>query len=260
MKTQMYQIEFITNAHIGSGGTNFDIIDNQVQKDSITNLAIIHSSSLKGALREHFKESNFVEFIFGSDNKSSDAKQGSCIFFEAFMLTRPVRSNNKVYFNVTAPFILKMFIDYLKEFKLDYQEVEDFYNKIKDVKEGYIFENLENTYLEDIKAEYKNINIPTILGEDVAILSDKNFKNLALPVIARNNLENGKSQNLWYEEIIPKKSKFIFFIAKPDENELDEADKEKLTKFLQRIDKDRVVQFGANKTIGFGFANVKAIK
>jgi CRISPR-associated protein Cmr4 len=90
------------------------------------------------------------------------------------------------------------------------------------------------------------------------ILPDEEFKKLSLPVIARNHLENGKSKNLWYEEIVPKFSKFIFFISKPNE-ELDKIDKKNLEKFLNRLDKEDIYQFGANKTIGMGFAKVKRI-
>ena len=54
MKTELYKITTLSNLHVGSGDINFDVIDNQVQRDSITNLPNINSSSLKGAFREHF--------------------------------------------------------------------------------------------------------------------------------------------------------------------------------------------------------------
>ena len=82
MVINMYKLQNITNMHVGSGGVNYDIIDNQVQKDEITNLPIIHASSLKGALREHFKKrgNNFIEFIFGSspsDEKNEEKENES---------------------------------------------------------------------------------------------------------------------------------------------------------------------------------------
>jgi len=59
MNIDLYIIEALTNIHVGSGDINFDIIDNQVQKDAITGYPVIHSSSFKGALREHFRDKNY---------------------------------------------------------------------------------------------------------------------------------------------------------------------------------------------------------
>ena len=51
-----YIIKTKTNLHAGSGDTNFGIVDNQVQRDTISNIPVINSSSLKGAIRDHFKD------------------------------------------------------------------------------------------------------------------------------------------------------------------------------------------------------------
>ena len=55
-KNEAYIIRTKTNLHAGSGDTNFGIVDKQVQRDSISNLPIINSSSLKGAIRDHFSD------------------------------------------------------------------------------------------------------------------------------------------------------------------------------------------------------------
>jgi CRISPR-associated protein Cmr4 len=268
MVIEMYKLQNITNLHVGSGNINYEIIDNQVQKEPITNLPIIHASSLKGALREHFKNKDpeLVEFIFGSspdkDDKKNNRASGALIFFEAFMLTRPVRSNVKPYFNVTSPFIIKRLIDYLEEFViLDdlKKELKKFYEKIKDV-DAVIFEDIEDVYLEDYKAKYlKDTEIPSIFPENLAIISYENFKNLSLPVIARNRLENGESKNLWYEEIVPKYSNFIFFIGRDDNEYIDEEDKPKIQQFLDSFESERLYQIGANKTIGFGICKIQKV-
>ena len=87
MKTDLYLINTLTSLHVGSGDINFDIIDNQVQKDEISKNPIIHSSSLKGALREHFESrgDSFVNYIFGGDNikvyiSTSNMKTCECIY------------------------------------------------------------------------------------------------------------------------------------------------------------------------------------
>ncbi len=35
MKTELYKITTLSNLHVGSGDINFDVIDNQVQRDAI---------------------------------------------------------------------------------------------------------------------------------------------------------------------------------------------------------------------------------
>ncbi|QCI28745.1 type III-B CRISPR module RAMP protein Cmr4 [Caminibacter pacificus] len=285
MVVDMYKLQNITNMHVGSGGVNYDIIENQVQKDVVTNLPIIYASSLKGALREHFENKhrgdNFIEFIFGSSpgdeknneeenehkkEKKDEKKQtipGSLVFFEAFMLTRPVRSNVKPYFNVTSPFIIEKLINYLEEFAILeslQEELKTFYNEIRDV-EAVIFENIDDVYLEDYKAEYKQISkIPSIFPENLAILSYENFKNLSLPVVARNRLENGESKNLWYEEIVPKYSNFIFFIGRDNDEYIDKDDKPKIEQFFRSFESEKLYQIGANKTIGFGICKIEKVE
>jgi len=270
MKIDVYKIKLLTNAHIGSGGTNIDIVDNVVQKDPVSSLPVIFSSSLKGAFREYCEnipfddenhKKNFITYIFGSDNKESDSKQGKFIFFEAFMLTRPVRSDKIPYFNATSPFIVKKFLDYSKEFNILenlQNKLETFYKQIKDIKE-VINTKFDNVLIEDYEAKKKNLQIPSIFGENIAIFPDEVFKELSLPFVARNNLENGKSQNLWYEEIVPKFSNYIFFIGKP--SNLNETDKNKIEKFEKIFDKENeIIQLGANKTIGYGFAKIERLK
>ena len=53
---QCFKITAKTNMHVGSGDTNYGIIDKLVQRDVLSNLPMIHSSSLKGALREFFAQ------------------------------------------------------------------------------------------------------------------------------------------------------------------------------------------------------------
>ena len=193
MKTDLYLITTLTNLHVGSGDINFDIIDNQVQKDEITNYPIIHSSSLKGALREHFesKGESFINYIFGGDGVK-DESAGAYSFYEAKLLTRPVRSNVKPYFNATTPQILKDLIELIELLRVEtsfLKELKSFYEKIKNTKKVIVLTNEQNVILEDIKATTRSdlkINLPFL--KDLAIFPHKEFKNLELPVIARNKI------------------------------------------------------------------------
>jgi CRISPR-associated protein Cmr4 len=274
-ETNLFLIKCITNLHVGSGEMNFSIVDNEVQKDPITEIPMIHSSSLKGALREFFTKDmnkgdcNMVTYIFGpkadSDNKS---KEGNYKFFEAHLLARPVRSNKKPYFMATCPSIIKNFLSKLDIFKIKLND--DIKNGLEELKNGLgnhkavIFENLNDVILEDTQAIYVNNTtiskeIKNLLGENIAILSDDEFKKLTLPVIARNKLDNGESKNLWYEEIVPRESVFYFFITRPTNLDKDD-EKEKINGFENNFYdsfKDNLVQFGANKSIGYGFCKVE---
>ena len=252
----IYTIKTITNLHVGSGDINFDIIDNQVQKDN-SKLPIIHGSSLKGALREHFenkwgKNNEKINHIFG---KEGDDGAGNYSFFEATILTLPLRSNVKPYFNVISPLILQKFIENLKLFDTNNQhlkELENFYNQIKNFKEDVIiFENINtDVYLEDYKAVVKqHIQFPSLF-KNLAIVSDEIFLAIELPTIARNALDdNGKSKNLWYEEIVPKEALFYTTIIKND------TYKEEFDKVLT----NDIIQIGANKSIGYGFCRFQRV-
>jgi len=251
---EFYIIKNITNMHVGSGDINFDIVDNQVQKEG--KLPIIHSSSLKGALREHFeKKSNFIKEIFGDEDNP-----GSYIFFESRLLTRPVRSNKRPYFNAASPEVIKELIDMLEV--LDVYEdlkksLENFYNQIKDIKEiTLINSDFNEAVLEDEIAKNKTINIDENIKKlglsNLAIYPFEKFQELELPVIARNKIDdNGKSENLWYEEIVPRGSSFYTFIIKSSN---EEANKE-FDELLKEV-----IQIGANKSIGYGFCEFKRIE
>ena len=49
-------LECITNMHVGNGDVNYNIIDNEVERDPVNHYPTIHSSGVKGALREYFEK------------------------------------------------------------------------------------------------------------------------------------------------------------------------------------------------------------
>ena len=267
MKRELYTITTLSNLHVGSGDINFDVIDNQVQRDPITTLPTIHSSSLKGAFREAFREGQATSYIFGPDNGDNDSHQtGAFHFFEASLLSRPVRSNKKPYFSATSVGVLTAFLELLEDFEIAFDEaLKGELLKLSQERvingKPLIFENLKGVILEDFEATTSSLDVSALnefLGENIALFSDEDFKALDLPVLARNYLVNGESKNLWYEEVVPKKSKFYFVIAKP--TNLDDADKkEKLEKFEKQFDGMKTVQFGANKSIGYGYSKVQKV-
>lgn len=272
MKTELYKIHTLSNLHVGSGDINFDVIDNQVQRDAISNLPNINSSSLKGAFREAFSvkgenPSLMVKYIFGGTNDEDSHAGGAYSFFEAQLLTRPVRSNVKSYFNATSPAVIKNFLETLDNFDIKFDEtIKSELKKFSLLKpqknKPIIFENLTNAILEDDEAVSDNFDISKIkefLGFDLALFDDSDFTALSLPVLARNYLVDGVSKNLWYEEVVPKKTQFFFCIVKP--TNIDEKDKkQKIDGFENRFNKEgSKIQIGANKSIGYGFTKVTKV-
>ena len=270
MNIQLYTIKNLTNLHVGDSGGNFNIVDNQVQKDPKTNIPVIHSSSLKGAFREHFTQQgsgkNFIEYIFGPDNTDNNShKTGAYSFFEASMLSMPVRSNKHLYYHATTKEIVQKFYEELKNFDISIET--NFLDQISSIKpednKPVVLDGETAIKIEDFQ-ETKTANIKLddtakeLFGERVVLFSENDFKSLDLPVFARNHLENGVSKNLWYEEAVPKDSRFYFFIAKP--SNIYKDDKKDLENYEKRFEENiNTLQIGANKSIGYGFCQIKRI-
>ncbi|ABR54021.1 CRISPR-associated RAMP protein, Cmr4 family [Methanococcus vannielii SB] len=264
VKKELYIIEAITNMHVGSGDANFGIIDKTVQRDVLTGFPAIYSSSLKGSLRDYFVglksektgiNDLIIDHIFGKEgNNENGSIQGKYKFFEAKLLGLPVRSNKRPYLIATCPQILNDFLESAKIFASELSnEISDL--GTIDLLNGEIFVNgkIDDEIIEGHKVESSaNLweNLEKLLGNDFVIFSNEKFMEICaeLPVIARNKLDNGESKNLWYEEIIPRKTKFYFGV--------DLGSGEYNNKFTKNID-DKIVQIGGNATIGYGFAKLE---
>jgi len=259
-----YFIENLTNMHVGSGDINFGVVDNLVQKDAITEFPVIHSSSLKGAFREYFEskfDEDVISYIFGQNPDSSDAKRpGAFAFFEAKLLFRPVRSSEELFFNATSKGILEEFLIMIDSLGVEFSLRDDI-KKLINSAESYVVAN-KNVILEDIEAKKVDFDLSEefkkLFGKNIAVYPDGEFKELSLPFIARNRLENGESKNLWYEEVVPRFSKFYFFVQKPDN--IKEKDRELIEKFEKLFNETKLIQLGANKSIGYGVCEIKEMR
>lgn len=255
MNTQFYKIEALTNMHVGSGDSNYGIIDNQIQRDAVTTLPNINGSSLKGALREFFenewskKDSKLIS-IFGDNGQDAGYR-----FLAANLLAIPVRSNKKAYFLATAPMVLEQLKENTKNFggNLDLSAFDNLTPKDGN---PIVFTETDGLIIEDFEKEFvkKDNTGTTILGdfENLVIFSDNDFKKLcddtSLPVIARNR--TGEDKNLWYEQVLPHKSLLSFVVIYNKDNNFEEFDKE-LTNGL--------VHIGANATVGYGFTKISKL-
>jgi CRISPR-associated protein Cmr4 len=278
-----FVLTFNTNLHAGSGDANYGIIDKLVQREPSTNRPIIHSSSLKGALREYFEfkepptkdgdkviTSKLVREVFGSHQNDEKMDTGQCRFLAAYLLSIPVRSNVIPYFMATS-------VDVLKELKQEAEstgytlnselvvEIDSiiglFQNKENEGK-PFVFTNKygANVTLEDWTAtvtdKVKVTELEKLAGNNIAVFNSKDFADLCnqLPVIARNQLENGISKNLWYEEVVPRFSRFFQFTLIPNETN------PFIGQFVDELlEPKNIFQIGANATIGYGYCKFNTL-
>lgn len=235
MNSILVRLECITNMHVGNGDVNYNIIDNEVERDPVNNVPTINSSGVKGALRQYFANDanlkKLVNRLFG--NKDTETSQGSLKIFSADLVAMPARASEgeKPYYMVTGESALERYKYIRKEFLKD--------------QTGTLDAEKPDASVEGIRIT-KTVKLNGV-DEPVAVLSDEDMKKMDLPVMARNCLENGISTNLWYEEVVPYKSIFAFTVLSDTKEDLDA--------FKASVD-GKVIQFGGEASIGYGFCKV----
>jgi CRISPR-associated protein Cmr4 len=276
---RVYIIAARTNMHVGSGETSLGLVDNRVQRDVLTNLPNINSSGLKGALREHFthywgKDDPHLTDIFGTDSfaRPETHQAGKFRFFNGNLLSIPVRSNVRPYYCATCPKILQELHENMEIFGYeDRHHIKESIRYLLNLDPGNS-PNSENqrinwTFTQDpgveleefeIKAQPREVDsrhldiLQAIIGKPLVYMNWEDFKDITgdfhLPLVARNHLESGRSQNLWHEQVVPRESRFYFFMLKPDGSGPD-------LEFQER----QPVQIGGNASIGYGFTQIKNI-
>lgn len=250
--TQAYLIECLTNMHVGIGGTNYDIVDKAVQKDVTTGFPTIFSSSLKGALKEYCKynglDSSSLKYIFGDDDKR-ESNVGNYKFMPADMLSFPVRAKGIPFYNATAKELVEQINNMGSAFGIG--NVISF---AEDAKQQSPKTSKENQQLEDYTSVGGLNTSNGHIGKNIAVFHCADLQHITngLPVIARNNL--GENKNLWYEEVVPKATRFVFFVKAED------SDNERLAKFEKIItSENNPVQIGANGSVGYGYCKITKI-
>lgn len=230
-----------TNLHVGDENLeNIGIIDKTIQRDATTDIPCIHSSSLKGAIKEFIAYLNEKEGldisckeVFGSDYRNDkDTKKGNTIFFDAELLALPVQWTNEGLFKlVYQAGILKSFVSRLKTFGVENVEDKTLTEKIKSELnrlKGNIAELKEMSELEN-KPDWENWTFKELCTDE------------HLPIIARNKLDTGEDNgNLWYEQVLPTWSVLGTLICTDDDK-------------LENALDGRIIQIGANATVGYGY-------
>lgn len=231
MKAYAYLIKAMTNLHVGSGDSGYGAVDKLVQRDPATQYPTIFGQSLKGALREYFEETlglgkadaQLVIPAFGAPVKrpaTVDPSQGELSFLSADLLAIPIPDEDPTDPNA-----------------YDLQGSQD---------QLSAFVQKANAFAAGIKED----NLKKLLG--CKSWDNEAFKTAArqVPVLARNYLENGISENLWYEEFVPHQSVFGFLILGSDDT---------LLKAFHAKINEQIIQVGANATVGYGYCTFNKI-
>lgn len=246
MNTHIFLITTKTNLHVGDeSGSTFSVIDKAIQRDPLTKLPCINSSSLKGAIKEFCVYNNTtgldIKNIFGSDVDASgkanhnDSQKGNAIFFDAKLLLMPQQNDTDLFHYTTCEKVIEQMNEKIALFNKKEKEAE----KEKET---------QNYKVEDTLKKVKSI----ITNEkDITTVTFDKFKESCsddnLPIIARNVLENGESKNLWYEQVLPAETVFYAIIREEGDN-------------LKNALNAELVQIGANATIGYGYCKFNVLE
>lgn len=173
---------------------------------------------------------------------------GQYKFLSATLIGRPLRISDGegAYILTGAADFISDYMDMLKDLDISIDGMDE---EIPFPEEGMV-SSVSDIKIEGMETEQKSSSLMTaLLGEKWALASSKTLEQCALPVQARNVLkENGTSDNLWYEEVVPHKSIFHMIIITPKEENL-----------LDSYINGKIIQFGADASIGYGLCKVKKL-
>ena len=235
MKSIVLILECLTNLHVGNGDVNYNVVDNEVERDPVTNYPTINSSGVKGALRAFLEDNENVDKWFGGEGEKGD---GKIKVLSANLIAMPARATAgpEAFYLLTTNEMIKLYNKLGEAFSFDCNGVAI----SKPVENSNV--NAEKKAEDILLKNYIKFN-----DKEIYVVEDEDFRKIDLPVIARNRI-NG-DRNLWYEEVVSHESIFYIPIISED-NKLLEAFKEAVN--------GKVIQFGGNASIGYGLCKVIA--
>lgn len=282
MSTQFYLIRPFTNLHVGSGETNFGVIDNLIERDATTGFPCINSSGIKGAMKQLLHDEGVTPdnlmSIFGSDTdrnygdttSGKKYKQGESNFLSAQIFAIPVRSAKTPFVLATCPQIIRHLLSFWKDLTNNDHPKKDSLVKFANLKptksQAYCLSaNIVDSNLGGLEINLAGVadnfncseDIIGVFGDTthpICIINDERMielcNDLNLPVIARNVLEDGESKNLWYEQVLPRESLLYFAVIWENGQ--------------QSIAEDHILskpfQLGGNASVGYGFTRLNQMK
>lgn len=269
MKALLYRMKCLTNMHVGSGDVAYTIIDNEIEKDTVlNNVAVIHPSGVKGAVKSFFAsqriDSDIIDYIFGNEVETGEAERekkqkktvpGKYKFMGATLMARPLRvSDGRVsYVLAVSEELINYQLELFRALGISHIDGIDITNMRIPmpkcpvmVSSTYEFKAVEGIETKPYEDEKTRALLEKLIGPSFAVTENKFWKEQEYPMIARNCLnDQGISENLWYEEIVPHESVFYFPVL---------ADNNYIEEFKNTM--ENIIQFGANASLGYGLAKV----
>lgn len=270
MKFDLYTLLTATELHVGTGSENIGIIDNPVQRDPVTDLPCIPGSGVKGAYREHFsgtEVSKFETYCFGPRSDDEGGYSGAIDFLSAYLISRPVRSDRRLYYHGTSPGVIR---DQLDRFELmgvtlsgDLADALAWLAGLIPEK-PLVFDGNDDAMLEEYFAVTQHPDtgyydtLVRFFGGHVALFNDSDFRALRYPVNERIKVgKEKKDNNLWFDETVPRMSRFCMLMGTP--TNLAEEDEKNILRFHERLAEGKLIHFGGHRTIGRGFCRVSKV-
>ncbi len=285
-KFEIFTIYAETPIHAGSG-SDIGIVDLPIQRERHTDLPVIWSSSLKGAIRDYFGKTNNEDedFLFGPEDveKSKDAYAGSLVFSDAKILAFPVRSVKVPFIWITCPMVICKFKQLAaianksenipSEPNLGFKDKEALISDASIQYNGKVFvEEFGMDAIEEPQVNpFSNYIADKIIPQDqsynylrehirkaLVVVKDDLFtffvKNLT-EVNPRIRIDSKtgvvKEGALWSEEDLPEDTIMYFTIFYNENNKCD--------KFVDNFDGKRFI-VGGNKTIGKGIFTARRLR
>ncbi len=135
-KSKLFFMHNITPSHVGSGDS-LSVIDMPIQRERHTSYPKIEGSSLKGSIREVFREMSLgsedgqafrrkINLTFGPEDNGQEYA-GSLGFIDGRILLFPVKSVKGVFAWITSPEVLKRLKN---DLKLTNEQIPDALNNI----------------------------------------------------------------------------------------------------------------------------------
>ncbi len=284
-KFEIFTIYAETPVHAGSG-SDIGIVDLPIQRERHTDLPVIWSSSLKGAIRDYFRntKNEGEDFLFGPEDikNSKDAYAGSLAFSDAKILAFPVRSVKVPFIWITCPMVIGKFNQFAKIANmsksifvpnLDFKGKEALISDASIQYNGKVFvEEFGMDAIEEAQVKlFSNYIADKIISQDqnynylreyirkaLVVVKDDLFtffvKNLTeINPRIRIDSKTGvvKEGALWSEEDLPEDT-IMYFTISYNENP-------KCNEFVDNFDGKRFV-VGGNKTIGKGIFTARRLK
>lgn len=263
MTTEIIGLLAETYIHPGTG-QSAGAIDLPVARERVTQYPFIPGSSIKGALRDASRGNGLdTDRLFGQQENA-----GQLLISDARLLLLPVRSLTSPYVWLTCPYLIE-------RFRRDMERAGKGGALPKVAPSGddnalaagagdlFLEERmfaLEGKHPEELTAAIGAL-IPhddarTRLSNQLAVVTDKAFAwfaQYALPVQARNCLDDGTKTKLWYEEALPPDTLMYFVVG-----ERERADGA-AGKIAAHLVGRRYLQAGGNETVGQGWFAVRRV-